>query len=109
MTFKLNDVGEVIASRKFALVHDPSREIVVKMGRPQKIRDRNGYYCPIQILGAGDEGIYSAVGYDAFQAIELAFRLINLELELRLGDVKMSRERIGDISFAVPGGEPVGR
>jgi hypothetical protein len=57
---KLKSIGEVIAIRTLSLANDPSRRVVVKMGKPQPLPDALGddHYCPYQISGAGTERIY---------------------------------------------------
>ena len=79
---KLSSVGDVIAVRRLFLANEPSRKITVLMGKPQPLPDALGedHYCPIQITGLGNEKVRYAAGVDAFQAIELAFRMIGVEL-----------------------------
>jgi hypothetical protein len=60
-------------------VHEPSREILIKMGKPQS-PDGEDWYCPIQITGIGNEKVYRIFGADAIQAIELAMRFLGSEL-----------------------------
>ena len=81
---KLSSVGDVIAVRELFLANEPSRKITVLMGKPQPFPDASGedHYCPIQITGLGSEKVQYAGGVDAFQALELAFRLIGVELDV---------------------------
>ncbi len=75
-----DDVGEVIATRELFVVGDPGRRIVVKMGKPVLWDAGPDYLCLIQISGIADEKVKYAAGVDAFQAIELATKLIAIEL-----------------------------
>ncbi len=72
----LDDVCDVIAIRELFVVGDPSRRIVVKMGKPVLWDAGPDYLCLIQITGIADEKVKHAAGVDAFQAIELATKLI---------------------------------
>jgi hypothetical protein len=81
---KLGTVGEVIATRELTIAEDnsPSAEVVVLLGKPQKLPDFADYYCPYQIKGAGTQKVRSIWGVDAFQALQLALRTIAVELEV---------------------------
>jgi hypothetical protein len=53
------------------------------MGKPQPFPDSkesDDTYCPYQITGAGDQRVRYAAGVDAFQAIELALKMIGADL-----------------------------
>lgn len=77
---KLENIGEQIAERELFLHNDPSAKVLVRMGKPQPFPDSSGYYCPFQISGFGTERIFYGAGVDAFQAIELCFRIIGMKL-----------------------------
>jgi len=87
-------IGEVIATRQLCLVDDPSREILVKVGKP-RLSDHNDYFCPIQVTGIGDERVYSIYGVDSVQALELGMRALGSELQ-RLNTQNQGRIRWGD-------------
>ncbi len=70
------------------------------MGKPQLVDDGRDYFCPIQIVGIGDEKVTYAGGVDAFQAIELASKLIAIEL-------RTIRDRF-DVRFARWDGDETG-
>jgi hypothetical protein len=82
MPLKLENVGEVIATRTLVLERDgePPAAATVLLGKPQA--DGGDYYCPYQIKGAGDEKVRSAYGIDAFQALQLALSILGVELEV---------------------------
>jgi hypothetical protein len=77
---ELNDIGEIIATRKLVLVDFPGQEVQVKMGRPQVSKHRD-FCCPVQIDGIGDERIHRIFGADAFHSIQLAIDFIGSVLE----------------------------
>ena len=76
----LDNLGDVIATRDLFVSDDPSRKVVVMMGKPQLWEGGPDCLCPILIIGIGDEKIRSAAGVDAFQSIELAFKMIAIQL-----------------------------
>ena len=78
----LDSIGEVVASRRLFLIDEPNREILVKMGKPQKTPHEQDYSCALQVTGIGDERVDCVVGIDAFQAIQLALRYIGVRLRL---------------------------
>jgi hypothetical protein len=107
---KLDTIGDVIATRRLFLVNDPNWPVIVKMGKPQPLPDAVGdeHYCPIQITGLGSEKVKYATGLDAFQSIELALRLIGIEVavlnreyhgQLRWWD---RNEQHGNLGFPFP-------
>ena len=73
---RVDNIGEVIAVRRLFLVGEPDREILVKMGSPQKTPGEQDFYCPFQITGVGDDRPQAIVGIDAFQAMQLAMQFI---------------------------------
>jgi hypothetical protein len=81
---KLENIGEVIATRSLTMLRDegaPS-EVLVLLGKPQKLPDHSDYYCPYQIKGAGDEKVRYMCGIDTFQALQLALSILGVELEV---------------------------
>jgi hypothetical protein len=81
---KLETVGEVIATRVLMLLGDKgaSPEVLVLLGKPQKLPDHSDYYCAYQIKGAGDEKVRYTCGVDPFQALQLALSTLGVELEV---------------------------
>jgi hypothetical protein len=79
---ELNDVGEIIASRRIELLsEDGTNEVLVRLGKPQPFPDSSGFFCPIQIVGAGDEKVRCAGGLDEIQSLQLALRMASVLLE----------------------------
>jgi hypothetical protein len=102
---KLDSVGDVIAVRRFSLANEPTRAIVVKMGKPQPLPKALGddHFCPIQITGAGSENVKYAAGVDAFQSIELALKQIGALLAAlnreHEGQLRWECDEHGDLGF----------
>jgi hypothetical protein len=105
----LDSVGDAIAVRRLSVANDPARTIVVKMGKPQPLSDALGddHYCPFQITGIGSEQVKYAAGVDAFQSIELAFKIIGAELAAlnrdHGGQLRWDGGEHGDLGFPFRG------
>jgi hypothetical protein len=76
----LDSIGDVIAKRELFVRGDPKRKVLVMMGKPQLWAGGPDCLCPVLIVGIGDEKIRSPAGVDAFQSIELALKLISIQL-----------------------------
>jgi hypothetical protein len=105
---KLADIGQVIAIRTLYLANEPSRKVVVKMGKPQPLPDAAGddHFCPYQISGAGTERIFYGAGADAFQALELGLKMIGVDLAAlnrKLdGQLRWECDKNGGLGFPSP-------
>ena len=105
---KLDSVGEVIAIRTLFLANDPSRKVVVKMGKPQPLPDSLGdaHYCPYQISGPDTARIFYGAGVDGFQALELGLKMIGADLAFlnrKLdGQLRWECDANGDLGFPIP-------
>ncbi len=75
-------MSETIAVRRLRWEGEPSREVVVSIGKPVETPGVDAeFYCPIQTTGLGDFDLVTAIyGVDGFQAIELALRFIGYRL-----------------------------
>ena len=84
MALRLDNVGEVIASRTLTLIQDQGKpsEVLVLLGKPQRLPDHTDYYCPYQISGAGSNDVRYACGIDPFQALLLALSTLGVEVEV---------------------------
>jgi uncharacterized protein DUF6968 len=73
---------EVIAVRRLSWEGEPTRDVLVSIGRPIENPGGQGeFYCPIRTTGLGKDEIVTAIfGIDACQAIELALRFIGWRL-----------------------------
>jgi hypothetical protein len=91
---QIDTIGEVVATRKLYLVDEPSKETLVKIGKPQP-SNHNDYCCPVQVTGIGEERVYGIFGVDSVQAVELGMRFLGSELQ-RLNTRYEGRIRWGD-------------
>ena len=103
---RVDSIGEVIAVRRLFLVDEPNREILIKMGLPQKTPGEEDFYCPFQITGIDDARPQAIIGIDAFQAMQLAMRYIGARLALlnrnNGGRLRWEGDEQGDFGFPVP-------
>lgn len=76
------DLGEIIAERTLTISGE-DRELIVQLGKPQRVADGDHFRCPFIIVGVEDERVKYAPGSDAFQALMHALRMIGVEVELR--------------------------
>jgi hypothetical protein len=100
----LKDVSEVIGSRKFEIASmDGSREVILQLGRPQPFPDSSGFFCPIQIVGVGDERLRYAGGVDEVQSLQLALRMAGVLLETLAPEIRAKLRWKGnnDLGFRV--------
>jgi uncharacterized protein DUF6968 len=96
-------LGEIIAERKLVAIKGRKKvEVIVKLGRPLKIDHGPGFRCPIQIKGIGDEKVRFAAGEDSMQSIQLAMKMIGIELFLRNKDYQFSWLDQPDAGFIKP-------
>jgi hypothetical protein len=62
---------DVVAERCFHLRGPARREVVVRIGAPE--RDKRDFRCPFQVVGLSDNSVQYSHGIDSFQALYLAF------------------------------------
>jgi hypothetical protein len=81
---ELESVGEVIATRTLKLVQDQgaASEVLVLVGKPQRLPDHTDFYCPYQIKGAGSDKVRYACGIDPLQALLLTLSTLGVEIEV---------------------------
>jgi hypothetical protein len=99
-----------IAIRHLSLDDQPTLDIQVILGRPQREFNAAGYdsvLCPYQIRGIGNEKVRFASGIDDFQALQLAMEIIGSELYFKLnprygGTLNWEGGKDGDLGFPVP-------
>ena len=68
-------LGRVIASRKFTLSGKPKAKPELRIGTPVTVED--SAYCPVQLVGIGDERVQPVWGVDRVQALQLVFRYLD--------------------------------
>lgn len=97
--FKESDIiFEEIARREYEVVGTIDKIIVV-LGRPQKYPSGRDYYCSFKIISKERERTYWMIGMDEIQAIQYAFRMINLELSILNKNLKMLWGKENDLGF----------
>jgi uncharacterized protein DUF6968 len=105
---KLENMGDIIATRKLTLVRDgqPATTVEVLMGKPQPTPDQTDFFCPYQISGGGREKVMAMHGIDAFQAMQLTLNIIGVELALinrdSGGKLFWEGDKGGNLDFPVP-------
>jgi hypothetical protein len=67
-------LGRVIATRRFRLRRGSSTTVELRIGAPREM-DQDAY-CPVQLVGLGDEKVRPIFGVDTVQALELAVRYL---------------------------------
>jgi hypothetical protein len=77
-------LGAVIASRRFRIRGRSRAFAEVRIGTPRPLEDSDAY-CPVQLVGIGDEKVRPIFGVDTVQALQLAVRYLE-PLLLRFGD-----------------------
>lgn len=103
---RLKTLGRVIATRRLSKIHNGG-EVVVLIGEPKEYPGGGDYYCPYQITGLEDAAIRHAGGIDSIQALELALRMIGVDLytsdDAQRGNIRWlgaTSER--DLGFPLP-------
>lgn len=102
---KLDNVGEVIASRELTL--DGSTKVTVLIGKPQCKPAPVDWYCPYQTVGVGSGRVRCGYGGDSVQALVLALSMVGAELycsaEYEAGRLSWDWGAVkGDLGFPVP-------
>lgn len=101
---RVDEIQDVIATRRLSLRDSSEGEILVVLGRPQESTDSLGYYCQFQIKGIGSGQIKYSKGLDAIQAIQGAMFLIGVDLEFMnqgLGNkLRWEGDEEGDLGFS---------
>lgn len=75
---KLSSVGVPIAQRELSL--SGAANVSVLIGKPEVFPDGNGCYCPVQIVGLGEQRVSSPMGQDTMQALVLALEFVGTSL-----------------------------
>ena len=77
-----DQLGQVIASRRFRIGRSDRRFAELRIGLP--VADGRDAFCPVQLVGVGAEKVQRVYGVDSVQALQLATRLLEVML-LRYG------------------------
>lgn len=105
---QVHSIGEVIATRALTQQRGkgPTSDVLVLLGKPQKLPDHTDYFCPYQIKGAGSERVKYTCGVDAFQALQLALSTLSVEIEVLNkelgGALRWDGDEGGDLGFPAP-------
>jgi hypothetical protein len=77
-----DSVGEIIATRRLYFLDEGNnkRTVSVFLGKPQQSPDSNGYHCPFQVIGIGNQQTQLARGVDSIRALQSALTLIAASL-----------------------------
>jgi hypothetical protein len=76
-------LGRVIATRRFTVRGQARHTAELRIGEPRTF-DRDAY-CPVQLVGLGDEKVRPIFGVDTVQALQIAMRYLE-PLLLRFGN-----------------------
>ena len=76
------DLGEPIAERRLTIqaAAPGADSIVVRIGKPQRFPEDEDWFCPFEIVGQSERISHYAAGVDAVQALQLAMRMIEIDL-----------------------------
>jgi hypothetical protein len=97
------ELGLVIAERNIKATLSDDREsiVTVRLGAPSETQDLGSVSAPYQIQFEDKTRTFRAVGIDGFQALQLAMRMIEVELESleREYHIKMSKDENVNLGF----------
>lgn len=97
---------QVIATRNYVIEGtEPLQRITVSIARPRQIRAGEDFICPTEMVGWGATRVRQIRGKDAFEALQLAFIIIGVELkyldEQSNGGLRSTDGTRADIGFPV--------
>src|SRR5882672_10246463 len=76
-----NSLGKIIATREFSAKRPAGTvRVLVRIGSPRR-RQTGEWACPFEVTGLGRQRLKHALGIDAFQAVQLVFQAIRVELQ----------------------------
>ncbi len=67
-------LGRVIATRRFTVREQPRKTAELRIGEPRTFAP--DAYCPVQLVGLGDEKVRPIFGVDRVQALQMAVRYL---------------------------------
>jgi hypothetical protein len=94
---KVEEIGEVIAERVVhrAVNGESPTDVIVRLGKPEPFPDGSGFF--FEMIGLGPRKVRYAAGIDAFQSLQLVFRMISGSLDY------YKREPSVEMYFLEPG------
>ncbi len=77
------ELVEIIAERSLSIADQDGTTSVVNvlLGKPERIPSSTDYFTPYKIEYLGRTRLFYAAGIDGFQALQLAMKMIDAELE----------------------------
>ena len=77
------ELGIAIAERSMEAIHKDGRvsKVDIQLGMPKIVPDSTDVYAPYQIQFKKTSRLWYAVGIDGFQALQLAMKMIAVEIE----------------------------
>jgi hypothetical protein len=108
MSVPLRRVANPIAVRRFSVVGEPSREVILTIGKPRPDRRTDGNWtCFVVIEGIPKERRHRVHGVDAIQSLQLAMDYARRELDASGVDLTwLDEHQPGDLGlpFSAPTG-----
>lgn len=94
------EIGEVIAERWFDVINQDgtNSKARVRMGRPQRLPDCDDFYAPYEIECNGRTRLWYSAGVDGFQAVRLAMKMVDAEIQAFANKYKIKITWEGDPS-----------
>ena len=89
----------MIGERRLTLITEDgqTRDILARIGTPERTPDHTDFSCACQIVGCGDDKVHRIYGVDAFQSLQLTLKFISTLLN------HYSKEVNGRIYWLEPG------
>src|SRR4051812_34965752 len=75
-----NRIANVIASRRLAVVGEPTREVVLRLGKPRPEADSTVWMCSFLVEGIPNERRRIARGADSLQALQCAIQAAKITI-----------------------------
>lgn len=91
------EVKEVLASRELVFRGDDGIELdcTVTIGQPFE-RAEHEWVCPYEISLGNDRKTFGIYGVDSMQAVALALKTLDVEIEIRAREVRMTPTWLGE-------------
>jgi hypothetical protein len=92
------ELGAIIAERTFGAINESGTEsqLRVRLGTPNRIQGSVDVYAPYQVLYGEKVRSWYAAGVDGFQALQLAMKMIAVELDCLRRDYRIEIRWHGD-------------
>jgi len=79
---EITEVTDIISTRELVYISAQGirEKAIIEIGKPYKMPEEDGYFCPYRISTTSYERLSGSVGIDSFQALELTLRSMDAEL-----------------------------